>query len=73
MSKTETEEESKKMGKVDSSVSVESNWSKKKKKKKKMHALQNKPFSNEITQPILIDLCNVPEGDPFKHLIVCPD
>ena len=38
-----------------------------------MHALQNKPFSNEITQPILIDLCNVPEGDPFKHLIVCPD
>ena len=38
-----------------------------------MHALQNIPFPNEVTQPIVIDLCNIPEVDGFKHLIVCPD
>ena len=67
---SKTEKDSKKMGQVDSGVSVDSNWSK---KKKKMHALQKIPFPNEVTQPIVIELCNIPEGDGFKHLIVCPD
>ena len=65
---SKTEKDSKEMGQVDSGVSVESNWP-----KKKMHALQNIPFPNEVTQPIVIDLCNIPEVDGFKHLIVCPD
>ena len=67
MSKTETEEDSKKWAR--SIPAFPSNRT----GKNKMHALQNIPFSNEVTQPIAIDLCNVPEGDRFKHLIVCHD